>query len=515
MPDQPIPPSPPPLPVGDISPQSAARRRDLRLGGRTLREHAARGSLINGAFLSGVGLLALGKGFLLAGFLSREDYGIWGVLAVTFWSLLWLKQVGIGDKYIQQDEDDQELAFQKAFTLEAILNLAFLVLLAAALPVMALVYGERDLILPGLVLLAILPAGALQWPVVAYHRRMQFVRQRSLMAFEPVVAFVVSVGLAIAGAGYWALVLGALAGAWAAAAAAVVVSPYPMRLRYERGTMRSYAVFSGPLFLATLGSLLIAQGGILTSEAYLGLAGVGAVTLAATISQFTDRVDGAVTGSLYPAICAVRDRVDLLHESFVKSNRLALMWAMPFGLGLTLFADDLVSFGIGEEWRPAVVLLQAYGVTAAIAHVGFNWDAYHRAIGKTWPMAVASGAAAVVFLASVLPLLDAYGLKGFAIAVGLQALAHVIVRAYYLRRLFHGFGFVLHALRAMAPTVPAVLAVVAARALEAGERTLLMAFGELSLFLAVATAATVALEGPLLREAMAYLRARPSASAPV
>ena len=41
----------------------------------------------------------------------------------------------------------------------------------------------------------------------------------------------------------------------------------------------------------------------------------------------------------------------------MKSNRLALMWGVPFGLGLALFAEDLVAFGIGEEWGPALVLL--------------------------------------------------------------------------------------------------------------------------------------------------------------
>ena len=40
-----------------------------------------------------------------------------------------------------------------------------------------------------------------------------------------------------------------------------------------------------------------------------------------------------MTNTLYPAICAVRDRKDVLFEAFVKSNRLALMWALPFGFG--------------------------------------------------------------------------------------------------------------------------------------------------------------------------------------
>ena len=42
-------------------------------------------------------------------------------------------------------------------------------------------------------------------------------------------------------------------------------------------------------------------------------------------------------------MCAVADRTELLFETFVKSNRLALMWAMPSGLGLALFAPDLVA----------------------------------------------------------------------------------------------------------------------------------------------------------------------------
>ena len=50
---------------------------------------------------------------------------MFGVLAAVLGTLLWLKQVGIGDKYVQQDDDDQERAFQLAFTLELALNGVF------------------------------------------------------------------------------------------------------------------------------------------------------------------------------------------------------------------------------------------------------------------------------------------------------------------------------------------------------------------------------------------------------
>ena len=490
-----------------------ARRRGFRLRGRTLRQHVARGSLINGAFMVSLSLLGLARGFILAAFLTREDFGVWGVVIVTLNTLGWLKQIGIGDKYVQQDEEDQERAFQKAFTLEVIFNAIFIVLLVGLLPVVAEVYGEPKLILPGLVLLAVLPAGVLQIPIWTYYRKMEFVRQRTLLAVDPIVSFVVAIGLAVAGAGYWALVIGMVVGAWASAAAAVASSPYKLRLRYDRGTMRSYASFSWPLFVVGLASLVIAQGSMLTTEAFLGLAGAGAVALATTITQFTQRVDGLVTGALYPAIAAVRQRADLLQESFVKSNRLALMWAMPFGVGLSLFCSDLVTFGISEEWRPAVVLLQVFGVAAGLGHIGFNWDAYYRAIGTTKPLAVASVVAAIVFIASAIPLLAAYGLPGFAAAIALQTFAHLCCRAYYLHQLFHDFAFLRHTVRAILPTVPAAGVVLLARLVEPGERTLALAAGEMVLYVVTTLAATALLERPLLREALGYLRSAPAAGA--
>jgi O-antigen/teichoic acid export membrane protein len=480
-------------------------RFDLK--GRSLRQHAARGTLVNTGFLVGLSLLQLLRGFVLAAFLTAEEYGVWGILVVSLGSLLWLKQVGIGDKFIQQDEPDQEAAFQKAFTLEALFNGAAMLVLAALLPVIAAIYGQDGILAPGYATLLLLPAAALQTPLWIHYRRMEFVRQRALQSIDPVVALVVSLSLAAAGMGYWALVLGTLAGAYATAIAATVTSPYRLRFRFEKSALRSYFSFSWPLFVAAAGGMVIAQASMLASEAKLGLAAAGAVTLAATISQFSDRVDGLISGTLYPAVAAVKDRTETLYESFVKSNRLALMWAVPFGVGLSLFAPHVVDAIGREEWAEATPLLQAFGLTAALGHIGFNWSVYFRARGETRPMAVAQVTAAVVFVAALIPLLGAYGLDGFAIAVGLQVLAHVTVRAFFLRRLFVGFGFLRHALRAILPTFPAVAAVLALRA-----ATDLWPL-ELAVYLAVTVLATLRLERSLLREAVGYLYGSPATAA--
>jgi O-antigen/teichoic acid export membrane protein len=478
-----------------------------------LRAFAARGVIVNTGFDVGLSALGLIRGFVLAALLSRSDYGVWGVLLVSLGVLSRLKVVGVSDKYLQQDESDQELAFQRAFTLEVLMTAAAMIPLVIALPVVAVVYGQWKLLPPGAVLITAMAAGALQAPFWIYYRNMDFVRQRVLGVVEPVVGFVVAVGLAVAGAGYWSLALGVVIGAWSGAAVAIASSPYKLRWRYDKGSLRVYASFSGPIFIATVCSVILANSTTIAANAHLGLAAVGAIALSSNITSFTTKVDDLVGGTLYPAICAVQTRLDLLRESFVKSNRLALMWAMPFGMALTLFSSDLVRFGIGEKWRPAVGLLQITGVVAAIGHIGFNWDDYFRARANTRPLAVASVTATLTFLAVGLPLLFLDGLTGLAIGIGVQAVVYLAFRGYYLSKLFEGFVFVRHAMRAMLPSLPAIGAVLVMRSLESGNRTATMLIAELLTYGLVTVAATWILEGRLVREALGYVLNRAGTAA--
>jgi O-antigen/teichoic acid export membrane protein len=475
------------------------------LGGRTLREHAARGTIINTAFTIGVSLLGFIRGFVLAGLLSPDDYGIWGIILISLGTLGWLKAIGISDKYIQQEDSDQELAFQRAYTLEAIFNAILLGLSLAAIPVIVLVYGHDEVVLPALACCLLLPAVTLQSPFWILYRKMEFGRQRTLQSIDPVLSFVVAIAMAAAGAGYWAFVGGALAGAWGAAFAAIRSSPYPLRFRFDRVTTREYVGFSWPLLVASIGGIVVAQGSILVGEKSAGLAAAGAITLASTISMFTNRVDEVITSTLYPAICAVVDRTELLFESFVKSNRLALMWAMPFGFGLALFAPDLVDFVLGHRWDGATTLLQSFGAAAALGHLGFNWGAYFRAKNDTKPIGIGSIVQALAFVVTAIPLTLAYELDGLAAGMLVTVVAGLVVRGIYLKRMFAGFAMGPHALRALAPSVPAIGIVLLVRLAESGERTAAVAVAELAGYLVLTAAFTWIFERDLLREAVGYV----------
>ena len=475
-----------------------------------IRRIAARGTIVNAAFTVGLDTLNLARGFIVAALLVPSDYGVWTILLISLGTLGLLKEGIVGDKFVQQDESDQERAFQRAFTLEAILNGILLVIVAGALPLFAWAYGEPEILLPGVVLLIAIPAATFQSPLWIFYRQMRFFEQRRLQAIDPVIAFVVTVALAAAGAGYWSLVIGTVAGRVASAVVTVRASPFRLGWVLEREPLREYVTFSGPLFVATASRVVGVQVLIFAGEYELGLAGAGMIGLASSIRAYGDRVDAIVTQTLYPAICAVRDRKDVLFEAFVKSNRLGLMWGMPFGIALALFAGDLVEFVYGDEWEPAVGLIQAFGLTAAINHIGYNWTAFFRARGETKPIGVMGFVGVVTMVGIATPLLLAEGLDGLIAGIAIAAGIGLAGRLWYLSRLFPGFQIAVHSARAIAPSLPAAAAVLAFRAVTDLERSPGLAIGELAAYALLTAAATWAVERALLKELVGYLTRAPA-----
>jgi O-antigen/teichoic acid export membrane protein len=468
-----------------------------------LRRRTARGAIVNGAFLTGAEGLVLLQGLIVTVLLGPEAIGLYGIVTTTAMTIVALKRVGIDEAYVQQDEAAQEEEFQRAFTLELIFSVALAVVIAASAPAVAAVYDDDRLVALTLAVAYLPVAFALQAPTWIFFRRMDFVRQRLLQATIPVVTFAVTVPLAAAtDLGVWSLVVGPFVGNVAGIVAANLASPYRLRLRFDRSARARYVRFSWPILVNALALLVVQQGQVLAFALDEGLAAAGYITLAATLTRYADRADMVIANTIYPAICAVRDRVGTLEELFVKSNRLTMMWAIPFCLGFVLFAPDLVEFVLGDEWQPAVVLLQGLAAAAAIQQVGWNWFSFYRAVGNPRPQAVESVVMVAAFGALAIPGLVVWGAAGFVWGRIAGAVAMVAVRRVYVRRLLPNVELVTLAVRGLVPVAAGAGAAYALRlALWGGERPLWQALAELVLFAGAAAAVTWRLERPLLQEA--------------
>jgi O-antigen/teichoic acid export membrane protein len=490
-------------------PVSARFEDRLAFPREELRPRTARGGLLNALFLGGGEVLVLLQGLIVTGLLGPRAIGLYGIVTTTAMTIVQLRRVGIDEAFVQQSEERQEEEFQRAFSLELAIGVLFSLVIVFLSPLVALAYGDDRLLALTLAVAYLPTAFALQAPQWIFFRRMDFFRLRALQFLIPAVTFAVTVPLAAATGSVWSLVIGPFVGNAVAVAAAIHVSPYRLRLRFDREARRRYLGFSWPIFATAAATLLVLQGQILAFDLHGGLAAAGYITLAATLTRYADRADQIATTTIYPAICAVHDRLPTLEELFLKSNRVTMIWSLPFCALLVLFAPDLTDFAIGDRWDPAVGLLQGLALAAALQQVGYNWFSFFRARGYSAPQAVESAAMVAAFLCLAVPGLVLWGTLGFVIGRMLVSGAMLAVRRRYLARLFPNLSLLRLGLRALAPVGIAALLVVGVRlALWGGERTGLQAGLEVVLFLATTMVVTWALERSLLRELLAYLRRR-------
>ncbi len=216
-----------------------------------LRRRTVRGAMVTSVFLVGIDGLVLVQGLIVTRLLGPVAIGLYGVVSTTVISLIALKRVGVDEAFVAQDEPDQPREFQFAFTLDLILSAGMTVVILALAPAVALVYREHRLL--GLMAsLAYLPiAFALQAPLWIFFRRMDYGRQRSLQAIQPLVSFVVTVPLAAATSlGVWSLIVGQVAGYVVAVSVTIARSPYrlgsAMTATWRGATCASRDPYSSP-----------------------------------------------------------------------------------------------------------------------------------------------------------------------------------------------------------------------------------------------------------------------------
>jgi O-antigen/teichoic acid export membrane protein len=474
-----------------------------------LRGRTVRGVAINAVALALIDGLVLAQGLITSRLLGPGAIGLYGIVTITVTSLLLLKRVGIDEAFVQQDEVEQESEFQRAFTLELIVSVAFALLICAAAPILAAVYSNGRL-LPLTLATSYLPlAFALQAPAWIFFRRMDYARQRTLQALVPAVTFVVTVPLVATGFGVWSLVIGPMVGNAAGAAAAIAVTPYRLRLRFDLAVARRYLAFSGPIFVALLALLVVNQGQVLAFDLKQGLAGAGFLTLAFTLTRYVDRADQVIASTLYPVVCSLKGRTRALTELFEKSNRATLMWVMPFAGGVVLFAPDLVAFVIGHQWAPAVLLLQGLAVATALQQVGYNWFSFYRAHGRTRETAIEAVVGAGGFLLLAVPGLIAWGTWGFVAGRVAGVLVALAVRVGYVHDMLPRVRLGRLVVRSLVPVAAAATTVLAVRlAAWGGPRSALHAALEAVLFVAVFAGVALRVERELVAEALGAWRAR-------
>jgi PST family polysaccharide transporter len=372
--------------------------------------------------LSGAGFQALVNVLVLvvlARLLTPREFGIVSAAMVVVGVSRVFGQMGVGPAVVQRRALDQRHV-SAAFTISLVLGvLVGLVVLISAEPI------ARLFRIPELE--DILPVFALVFPISSLAVVSEAMTQRQ-MRYDMIAVFgalsflvgygAVGIGLALAGAGVWALVIAQIAHAAVYASLLLIAQPRSVGISFSRRELGELLRFGYGASIARLANYAALQLDNIVVGRWLGTDALGIYSRAYQLVMVpTNLIGNMADRVLFPAMSSVQMDASRLERGHSHAISAIVMLAIPLSGTWIVLGPEIVSVLFGSQWDEMVLPLQVLaGFTALRASYKVSL-ALARAKGAVYRVAWRQllYAAAVFFGAWVGQF---YGLLGVAVGVG-------------------------------------------------------------------------------------------------
>lgn len=341
-----------------------------------LRDRSVRGGT---AILAGQGLrffLTFGSQIVLARLLSPSEFGIVAMVAPILGMVQLFTDFGLGHAVIQRPRIDQR-ELSTIFWLNIALSAGVAVLFAALSPVIAWIYGEPRVALVALassLLIVIGGMGQLHGFLVS--RNMQFTRIAIIDASSLILGIAAGVASALAGLGYWSLVVNQAVASLTTATMNWVCSGWrpgwPGPFRAIMPMLRYGGDVTGLKLVQYLSiSVDKTMIGIRAGEAALGIYDRAWKLGWAPFSQLAVPVDRLA----FPILSRMNDDGERYRHTFVLLFQVLACIIMPGMLFAVVCADMLIRFLFGPGWLAMIPIFRwiTLGTMAMPISMAASW----------------------------------------------------------------------------------------------------------------------------------------------
>lgn len=327
-------------------------------------------------------------GVILANLLSKEDYGLTGVLAMFQAFAIVFVDSGFGAALLQKKEPTQR-DYSTVFWFNMAVATGIYVVLWFAAPLIASIFRSPLLVPLSRVMFLSFIFSALG--IVQSNRLMKQMNVKQV-AISNLVAVLLSGGvgvwMAFAGYGVWSLVAQALTLSFIKTAwlwVAVKWRPSPV---WSRRSLREImgvgmGVFSSSLlntFFLNLYTFVIG---------WWSLGKLGLYTQADKWSKMaTASLSQIITATFVPVLASVQDRIDDFRRYMRRIDRFAAMTLLPVMGGMAMTATPLFHTFFGTKWDAAILLFQILALRGIFIILISVYNNYLLAAGRAKALVV-------------------------------------------------------------------------------------------------------------------------------
>ena len=353
---------------------------------------------------------------VLAALLTPADFGIVAVSTLVIALAQIIVGLGLGPAVVQRRKLVAEAA-SVAFWLSLAVAVVLYSVLWITAPWLARIYQiplVTDVVRVSGISLFFFALASI--PAVLLQRDLEFRKLFWVNSLPPVTNVIVSLVLALLGAGVWALVLGPLSGTAIRAVSAWLLSGWRPSRVVKRAVIGPLLGFSVWMMGSSFQSWLFLYADNAIAGYFLGKEGLGIYSLGFNMSNLLPGlVIPALSAVAYPAFCALQGDHQEVGRSLLQLESLAAVVLFPVSFGLSAIAVPAIGLLYGDKWLGLGMVMQLLAIMPGLSHLwSLNADAY-RAVGRPDVWAKLSGLTLLILMPLLL-LVGPYGLMPFTFA---------------------------------------------------------------------------------------------------
>lgn len=385
------------------------------LGTRTLRGMA----WAYGAYFGGR-MLVLVSTAILARVLSPRDFGMVAIALVVLTFMDAIQDLGLGEALIISRPGEEEDRAQTVFSWTLVFSVSLSLLTLAASPLIAAFFHQPSLTWIVAAMGSVFSLRALGSTHYAIVRKELNYRVRTVSEISEVtIRGLVSVGLALAGAGAWSLVLGYIAGVCASTTVLWLMTSFRPRASLGRRHLSDLLKFGGVLTLVDIGATLIYNLDYIFVGRILGTTALGLYTIGFRLPELVIlNLANVAADVLFPAFSSVTP--ERLIEAYLVGLRYLAMAIVPVASALVVLARPVTLVAFGPHWIPSVDVMRVITIYTVCVAFSIPSGTIFKVTGRARIMVMFT-VPAVLGLAVLLALFAHHGIVTVAwVTTGVQ-----------------------------------------------------------------------------------------------
>lgn len=304
---------------------------------------------------------------ILIRLLTPDDYGLMAMTMAFIGIFALMGDFGIGKAIIQAQELSNS-QLRQAFTINIISCLSFFCLFVAVAPIIADFFDEPRVTV-------LVQAVACQHLIMIFHtlpfalssRQMLFKEREKVQFYTAVITSVITIAMAAAGLGVWALILGHLFMRLALAIGYNLIAPCWV---WPALNFRGFAGIAGFGGIATVNDVLRYFVNIFANISIgrlLSKVDLGVFSVARNLANLpSDKIGELLNHLGLSSFAKLQNEPAVAGQYLHKSTQLASMVLFPMYLGMCAIAPELIPLVLSDKWIVAIVPFQILCLTSPL-----------------------------------------------------------------------------------------------------------------------------------------------------